>query len=147
MNRMFQLFIEDVGFVIDNDLHESELLNTKVFDDLMPLVHNGKYRSYRTRNPHQIYGSPFYIRFYFMESKITSLHLHCAIDYGISSSIMDVAQLENAKKFNDQWLMNQLGVNQKGVEPWGSVESVIDKKGWSASIIFRFSDGRCYHLN
>jgi len=142
MGQMFHLFVEDVGFVIDNDLHESEFLNTKVFDDLKPLVHNGKYRSYRTKIPHQIHGSPFYMRFYFMESKFTSLHLHSAIKFGMSSNIMDVAQLENAKRFNDQWLMNQLGVNQKGVKPWGSVESVIDKKGWSASIIFRFSDGR-----
>lgn len=139
MNQLFQLFIEDVGFAVKNDLHESEFLSSNVFDDLKPLVHNGKYRSYWTVNPHQIHGSPFYIRFYFEDSKLKSLQLYSAIEGGTSSSVQRSVQLENAKSLNDLWLKDQLGINVRRDEPWGSVESTLDKKSWSASIIFRFS--------
>ena len=140
MNQLFRLLIQDVGFEVRNDLHESELLSARVFDDLKPLVHNGKYRSYWTTAPHQIHGSSFYIRFYFENSELKSLHLHIATEDRSNNSIQDAAQLENAKWLNDRWLKDQFGINLRENGPWGSVESVLDPKSLSASIIFRFSE-------
>lgn len=131
------MIIEDVGFAVNHDLTEGQLLDARAFTDLKPLVHNGIYRSYWTTNPHQVLGNPFYIRFYFEDSRIKTVQLFNALKGGSSSSLNDYAELESTKKINDQWLKDQIRVSARQNESWGSVESVLDKKSWSASIIFR----------
>lgn len=123
-------------FEISEKTSESDLLQSDVSGQLHRLVHNGDYRSYYT-DPNIISGKVFVLRMYFEKGILISIDLSPVS--GIPSwDNVEKNELLKEKAINDEWLKNEFSIISPANYQWGTLESVLDQKSGSSSIVIRY---------
>lgn len=131
--------ILDSHLCLDDKTKEDEVLSSALGENLVPLVSNGKYRSYRVGSPQRVIDHLFHLSLYFEEANLKSIHM-TPVGVGPTSwSDASADKLKELKEFNDRWLRETLGVSSGTTFSWGCIESTYDEKSWSSEIIYRFS--------
>jgi hypothetical protein len=119
--------------VISDQTKEKDFLLLNLGGPINSLVHNGNYRSYYTPAS-EILGRQFVFSVYFENGILTSVALTPASD----AASWESKELQLAKAKNDNWLMNHFGIKSPAIFLWGTVESVLDQRGGSSSIVIRY---------
>lgn len=132
------LKIDGLNILLNGDTTEGCVLKTPLKDELITLVQNREYHSYRTSNPCFIERESFHLSLFFEREVLTSVHLSPS---GIGAEGWEDAASEKlleVKQYNDRWLQNVFGKSPRVTLSWASIESTYDEKSWTAEIIFKF---------
>lgn len=138
MNRLVEgrVQADSWGFEVNGRTNEADLLASEIKEEIYPLVHNGDYRSYYI-NACEIKRKPFSLRFYFEKGRLATVNLIPA-SQNPSWENVERDVLAREKQANDIWLQEELGVSAPETYPWGTVESIIDRRAGSSAIILRY---------
>ena len=98
---------------------------------------------YTSKKPLELWGSNFWVTIYFEGIHIKKVELSNADEkYKMNYQTMDIAILENLRRENDDFMLNNLGpsykVNLSGREyeyQWGKIMSYFDVKSAEAGIV------------
>jgi hypothetical protein len=139
--------LEDIQFNIFPSLKEEDFLDSQISKMAELVLQNENYHTYES-GPHRIKEKWFYLSLIFFSSSIFSISMRCFNPkkkniYSDCSGgfVDDNILIENElliKKEHDEWLAKLLGDKNSYIFPWGSVESIFDKKSFSSSIVFKF---------
>jgi hypothetical protein len=99
------------------------------------LIDNAGYHTYLL-SADKVKGTLFSFLAVFYNGVLQSVALTNCEDAGQSS--YQESELITLKQKHDGWLISAIGASGPYRFNWGSIESVYDKKSWSASIVFRY---------
>ena len=133
-----KIIINDLNLVLERDYVEKSILSSDFSKDLELIIDNGIYHSYRFKTPHYIKNKLFLFTLYFKRGLLKSIHLFPYIMKKQTWNNITKKELNDIKKSNDLWLVEQIGVLPDKNYSWGCVLSSYDEKSWTAEIIFSF---------
>ncbi len=124
------------GFEITEKTNESSFLSSEIKSQVHNLVHNGEYRSYYTE-PNEVCGKVFVFRVCFEKGILMSIELSPASNSPSWDNVEKDVLLKE-KVANDEWLKSNFSILAPANYSWGTLESVLDKKGGSSSVVMRY---------
>ena len=123
-------------FELKSDTVEEGFLSSEIKDDIHSLVSNGDYRSYYT-SPYEVCGRLFAFRVFFEKGLLISVTLSPASKVPSWDSVEKDTLLKD-KEENEEWLKSSFSMAAPHEFTWGTLESVLDKKGGSSTLVIRF---------
>ena len=123
-------------FVITPLMTENDFLNSELSDSIKPLVLNEGYLSYYT-NVYEVFGRNFSFRLFFVDGILESICLMPSAKVP-SWNNLDREIIKMFKKENDEWLLENFGIEPPVEFAWGSIESALDNRGGGALIVIRY---------
>ncbi len=124
------------GFEITSKTSENDFLSSEIKNDIHILVDNGDYKSYYTE-PYEVYSKLFVFRVYFEKGLLVSITLSPAGKKPSWDNVeKDALLLDKAN--NDNWLKNQFSILAPTSFSWGTLESVLDLRGGSSTLVLRY---------
>lgn len=124
------------SFEFTRDTSERDFLSSELKSDIYKLVHNGDYRSYYTP-PYEICGKKFVFRVYFESGFLVSITLS-PNNREPSWDNVENGELFKDKAENDTWLKNCFSLTAPASFTWGTIESTLDKRAGTATIVLRY---------
>lgn len=124
------LEIDGVNLLLTGKSKEADVLSSELGADMIPVVTNGEFISYRVPRPRKLNGKLFCMNLMFKKGLLERISLVPSLG---ASSWQDMSDesLENMHRSNEQWLKKHFRASL----PWARVEPCLDKKSGSAQIV------------
>ena len=126
------------GKSIGVSMTRSEFLTA--FPSAQLVIESGQYRTYRI-GPANVRHRRLFIHVVFFNEVPRQISFTKAHGPGASWGDLSAERLGDEKIENDEWLASEFGIaSGRFSAPWGRLESVVDKRTGSASIVLSFAE-------
>ncbi|MEE4208724.1 MAG: hypothetical protein V2I43_05610 [Parvularcula sp.] len=124
------LEIDGVKLLLTGKSKEADVLSSELGIDMVPMVSNGDFSSYRVPKPKKVEGKLFSMNLMFKKGLLERISLVPAFGASSWQDISDES-LQNMHRSNEQWLEEHFGSSL----PWAKVEPELDKKAGIAQVV------------
>jgi len=132
---------DDSKLIFGRNLTEENFLKDDYGQKSKKIIENEGYSTY-IFGPGSIAEKKFNCLIVFYEGLIFSLNINMLHEYdkGFDANDFSEEKLAYYKKNNDEFLVKLFNKKPPYVYPWGKVESVVDKKSYSTTILIAYSN-------